>query len=138
MADLARCLSPGGAIILTVGGSGIREALRGLVTEEQWNQFASAAFHGRRGNRIARNEEPYRDAMTRAGLRIEVRDARFTVTWAGIVEWIDLRWGPFMDEEQREMATRILDEMAPQLASRSFDIRERLLIGRRDRDASRV
>ena len=28
MRDLARCLSPGGAIIITVGGSGIREALR--------------------------------------------------------------------------------------------------------------
>ena len=131
MSDLARCLLPGGAIILTIGGSGIREALRSFVTEEQWNQFASAAFPGRRGNRIARSEEPYREAMIRAGLVIEVRDAQFTVTWAGIVEWIDLRWGPFMDEEQRRTATHILDEMAPTLSSRSFDIIERLLIGRR-------
>ena len=131
MRDLARCLLPGGAVIVTVGGSGIREALRSFVTEEQWNQFASAAFPGRSNNRIARSEEPYRDAMIGAGLVIEVRDARFTVTWAGIVEWIDLRWGPFMNDQQRSTATRILGEMAPQLASRSFDIVERLLIGGR-------
>src|ERR1700683_1350309 len=131
MRDLARCLAPGGAIILTVGGSGIREALRSFVSEEQWKRFAGAAFPGRRSNRTARSEEPYRDAMTRAGLVIEVRDALFTVMWAGIVEWIDLRWGPFMDQAQRDTATRILDEMAPQLSSRSFEIVERLLIGRR-------
>jgi hypothetical protein len=92
------CLSPRGAIILTVGGSGIREAIRSFVTEEQWNQFASAAFPGRRSNRTARSDEPYREALTRASLGIEVRDARFTVSWAGIVERIDLRWGLFMDE----------------------------------------
>ena len=48
MRDLARCLSPGGAIILTVGGAGIRTALRDLVSEEQWNQLARAAFSGTR------------------------------------------------------------------------------------------
>jgi hypothetical protein len=79
------CLSPRGAIILIVGGSGIREAIRSFVTEEQWNQFASAAFPGRRSNRTARSDEPYREALTRASLGIEVRDARFTVSWAGIV-----------------------------------------------------
>jgi hypothetical protein len=71
--------------------------------------------------------------MLRAGLAIETRDARFSVTWAGIVEWIDLRWSPFMDDEQRGTATRILDELTPQLSAHGFEIVERLLIGRKAR-----
>jgi ubiquinone/menaquinone biosynthesis C-methylase UbiE len=125
MRGLARCLSPGGAIILTVGGAGIREAMHGFVSDEQWSQFARAAFPGRRRIVAMEDEEPHREAMSRAGLGIETRDARFSITWTG--------WAPFMDEEQRRTATRILDAMAPRLSSRSFDLSERLLIGRRPR-----
>jgi SAM-dependent methyltransferase len=131
MRDLARCLAPGGAIILTIGGSGIREALRGFATEEQWRQLAGAAFPSRRRIVAAENEDPHREAMSRAGLAIETRDVSFPVSWNGIVEWIDLRWSPFMDAEQRATASRILEEMAPQLSVRSFDLTERLLIGRK-------
>ena len=131
MRDLARCLAPGGAIILTIGGSGIREALRGFATEEQWSQFAAAVFPSRRRIVAAENEDPHREAMSRAGLAIETRDVAFPVTWSGIVEWIDLRWSPFMDAEQRATAARILDEMAPALSTRTFDLSERLLIGRK-------
>jgi ubiquinone/menaquinone biosynthesis C-methylase UbiE len=131
MRGLARCLLPGGAIIVTVGGSGIRAALRGFASEEQWSELAGAAFPSRRRIVAMEGEEPHRKAMSRAGLAIEIRDARFTVTWAGIVEWIDLRWSPFMDDEQRATATRILDEMAQQLSPRSFDLSERLLVGRK-------
>jgi hypothetical protein len=42
--------------------------------------------------------------------------------------------GPIHGRGQRATATRIIDEMTPQ----RFDMSERLLIGRRDRDASRV
>jgi hypothetical protein len=35
-----------------------------------------------------------------------------------------------MDAEQRATAARILDEMAPALSARTFDLSERLLIGR--------
>ncbi len=129
MRELVRCLAPGGAVIVTVGGAGIRQTLRGFMSDEQWSQVA-AGFGSRRSILAAEAEEPNRAAMSRAGLAIEVRDARFTVTWAGIVEWIDLRWGPFMDEERRRTVTRILDEMTPQLSSRSFDLSDRLLIGR--------
>jgi SAM-dependent methyltransferase len=133
MRDLARCLSPGGTIILTVGGSGIREALRDFATAEQWSQLAGAAFPSRRRIVAAENEDPHREAMSRASLAIETRDVSFPVTWNGIVEWIDLRWSPFMDAEQRAIASRILEEMAPQLSARRFDLTERLLIGTRPR-----
>ncbi len=133
MRDLARCLTPGGAIIVTVGAAGIRTALRDLVSEEQWNQLAGAAFAGTRRIAAMEGEEPHREAMSRAGLLVETRDARFAVTWAGIVGWIDLRWSPFMDDKQRRIATRVLDEMAPRLSARSFDIRERILIGHKPR-----
>jgi len=133
MHDLARCLAPGGAIILTIGGSGIREALRSFATEQQWSQLAAAAFPSRRRIVAAENEDPHREAMSRAGLAIETRDVRFPVTWTGIVEWIDLRWSPFMDSGQRDIATRILNEMAPQPSTRSFDLSERLLVGRKPR-----
>ena len=66
--DLARCLAPGGAIIITIGGSGIREALRNFATEEQWSQLAAAAFPSRRRIVAAENEDPHREAMSRAGL----------------------------------------------------------------------
>ena len=75
-------------------------------------------------------EQVHREAMNRAGLAIEVRDARFSLTWNGLVEWIDVRWSPFMDAEQRAVASEVLDELAPQLSSRSFDLSERMLIGR--------
>jgi ubiquinone/menaquinone biosynthesis C-methylase UbiE len=131
MRDLARCLAPGGAIIVTVGGSGIREALRSFASEAQWTQLASAAFPSRRRIVAAEHEDPHREAMSRASLAIETRDVTFPVTWNGIVEWIDLRWSPFMDAEQRAVASRVLDEMAAQLSSRSFELSERLLIGRK-------
>ena len=131
MRGLARCLSPGGAIILTVGGSGIREALRRFSNDEQWSLLADAAFPSRRRIVAAEHEDPHREAMSRAGLAVETRDARFSVTWEGIVEWIDLRWSPFMDVEQCATATRILDEMAPELSARSFELVERMLIGRK-------
>lgn len=130
MRDLARCLTTGGAIIITIGGSGIREALRTFASDAQWTQLASAAFPSRRRIVAAEHEDPHREAMLRAGLAIETRDVTFPVTWNGVVEWIDLRWSPFMDAEQRAIAARILDEMAPQLSSRGFELSERLLIGR--------
>ncbi len=109
------------------------EALRNFATEEQWRQLAAAAFPSRRRIVAAENEDPHREAMARAGLAIEARDVSFPVTWNGIVEWIDLRWSPFMDAEQRATASRILDEMAPQLSARTFNLTERLLIGRKSR-----
>jgi trans-aconitate methyltransferase len=132
MRDLARCLAAGGAIILTIGGSGIREALRGFASEEQWSQLSAAAFPSRRRIVAAENEDPHREAMLRAGLTVETRDVIFPVTWNGIVQWIDVRWSPFMDAEQRATATRILDEMAPRLSGHRFDLNERLLIGRKE------
>ena len=131
--DVARCLAPGGAVILTIGRSGIREALRPFMSEAHWSRLANAAFSSRRALVAAEGEDPHRAAMERAGLAIEKRDARFAVTWDGIVEWIFLRWGPFMDADQRAIAASVLDEVAPQLSSRSFDLVEPLLIGRKPR-----
>ena len=131
MRDLARCLVPGGAVILTIGRSGIREALRPFMSDAQWTRLANAAFPSRRALVAAEGEDPHRVAMERAGLAIEKRAARFSVTWEGIVEWIFLRWGPFMDEEQRAAASSALDEFAPQLSSRSFDLLEPMLLGRK-------
>jgi hypothetical protein len=75
-------------------------------------------------------EQVHREAMERAGLAIETRDVHFTLSWNGLVEWIDVRWSPFMDEEQCRVASEVLDELAPTLSSRVFDLTERLLIGR--------
>jgi ubiquinone/menaquinone biosynthesis C-methylase UbiE len=133
MRGLVRCLARGGAVIVTVGGAGIRESLRGIVSDEQWNQLARAAFPGRGRTATREGEQLHREAMSRAGLAIETRDAPFSVTWAGVVEWIDLRWAPFMDEAQRHTTKRILDEMTPTLSARSFDVTQRLLIGRKAR-----
>jgi ubiquinone/menaquinone biosynthesis C-methylase UbiE len=131
MRDLARCLASGGAIILTVGGSGVREMLSRFSSEEQWTRFAQAVFPSRRRIVAMEAEAVHRDAMTRAGLAIETRDVRFSLSWNGLVEWIDIRWSPFMDDEQRRIASAVLDELAPQLSSHGFDLIERLLIGRK-------
>ena len=131
MRDLARCLASDGAIILTIGGSGIREMLSRVASEEQWPRLAQAVFPSRRRIVAMEAEQIHRDAMSHAGLATETRDVRFSISWNGIVEWIDLRWSPFMDEEQRRVASAVLDELAPQLSSHSFDLTERLLIGRK-------
>ena len=131
MAALVRCLSPRGAIIITVGGSGVREMLSVTASQEQWARLAQAVFPSRRRIVAMEAEQVHREAMVRAGLAIEVRDARFSLTWNGLVEWIEVRWSPFMDDAQRVVAAEVLDELTPQLSSRSFDLSERMLIGRR-------
>ena len=130
MAGVARCLSPRGAIIITVGGSGVREMLASLASPAQWERLAQAVFPSRRRIVAMEAEQVHREAMERAGLSIETRDVSFALSWSGLVEWIDLRWSPFMDEDQRRVASEVLDELAPTLSSRVFDLTERLLIGR--------
>jgi ubiquinone/menaquinone biosynthesis C-methylase UbiE len=131
MAGLARCLSAHGAIIITVGGSGVREMLANLASPAQWERLAQAVFPSRRRIVAMEAEQVHREAMERAGLSIETRDVNFALSWKGLVEWIDLRWSPFMDDDQRRVASEVLDELAPTLSSRVFDLTERLLIGRR-------
>jgi ubiquinone/menaquinone biosynthesis C-methylase UbiE len=131
MAGVAQCLSAHGAIIITVGGSGVREMLASLASPAQWERFAEAVFPSRRRIVAMEAEQVHREAMERAGLSMETRDVRFALSWNGLVEWIDLRWSPFMDEDQRRVASEVLDELAPTLSSRVFDLTERLLIGRR-------
>jgi ubiquinone/menaquinone biosynthesis C-methylase UbiE len=130
MVGLARCLTARGAIIITVGGSGVREMMAHLASPPQWERLAQAVFPSRRRIVAMEAEQVHREAMERAGLAIETRDVHFTLSWNGLVEWIDVRWSPFMDEEQCRVASEVLDELAPTLSSRVFDLTERLLIGR--------
>ncbi|HVN27228.1 MAG TPA: methyltransferase domain-containing protein [Candidatus Binataceae bacterium] len=131
MIGLVRNLESAGAIVITVGGSGVREMLAQRATPAQWERLAAAVFPSRRRIVAMEAEEVHREAMRRAGLAVETRDVRFALTWNGLVEWIDLRWSRFMDAGQRRVAAEVLGELAPTLSSRAFDLTERLLIGRK-------
>jgi ubiquinone/menaquinone biosynthesis C-methylase UbiE len=135
VAELARCLQPGGVLIATgQRDDGVRQMLSAIVGEERWREYREVIFR-----RTARREadtypkDRYQNAFARAGLRVEERAAPFTVTWADIDEWIRIRWMPLIPEAERERADAMLADLAKTGVPQTLTQHEPLIIGRRDR-----
>jgi SAM-dependent methyltransferase len=128
----ARRLCPGGRLVATVGGGPIRDHLRATVPQANWDDFSRAAF-ARFGRRGSQGDEiaAHRAALTDAGLATEQRMVSFRVSWAGIVEWIRLRWLVYASDDERAKAEAILSAIPAEVTQRSFDVTEDLLIGRK-------
>jgi SAM-dependent methyltransferase len=127
VAEVARCLAPGGRWISTVGVSGWRESLRGVLGPEVLQELAALVASVR--SRAATDDEAHvAAACTRAGLRPTWRKAPFSVTWAAVEEWIRIRWLTVAEEAQRERAERWLAQFRPRTAGLSFSISETLLV----------
>ncbi len=139
VADLDRCvgeivrsLASGGILIATFGGSGVRDQLRKRIDAEHWERFDTIAFGAKQLGRADTGEQRYRAAYERVGLVAQARDVSFTVSWAGIEEWIGLRWLSLVDERERAEAERILKLARPaDQASAATVFHEPLLLGRK-------
>jgi SAM-dependent methyltransferase len=129
---IAQCLCTGGRLVATVGRGPIRDHLHAIIPQGDWDDFIRAAFvrFGRGG---ARGEDigAHRAAFAAAGLTIEQRSVPFRISWAGIVEWIRLRWLVYASEQERARAEAILAAVPSEVAQRSFEITEDLLVGRK-------
>jgi len=132
LAEIVRSLASGGILIATFGGSGVRDQLRKRIDAEHWRRFDTIAFGAKQLGRADTGEQRYRVAYERAGLVPRARDVSFTVSWAGIEEWIGLRWLSLVDEPERAEAERILKLMRPaDQASAAMVLHEPLLLGRK-------
>ena len=132
LAEIVRSLAGGGILIATFGGSGVRDQLRNRIDAERWRRFDTIAFGARQLGRADTSENRYRTAYDRAGLVAQAKDVSFSLSWAGIEEWIALRWLSLVDERERAEAEGILRLMRPADAlSSAIVLHEPLLIGRK-------
>ena len=130
VAEVATCLAPGGRWITTVGVSGWRETVRRLLGPEASQELAALVASVR--SRAATDDETrVAAACTGVGLQPTWRSASFSVTWAALEEWIQIRWLTVADEAQRVRAERWLAQVRPRAAGLSFSISETLLVARR-------
>jgi SAM-dependent methyltransferase len=129
--EIARLLSAGGLLVVTVGRGPVRDYVREIIPDADWDAFSRAAFvrFGRRG-RAGEDLDQHRTALTGAGLEVERRQAAFSVGWNGIVEWIRMRWLVYTTEDERARAEEIIGAVPAAARRRTFNITEELLIGR--------
>jgi SAM-dependent methyltransferase len=130
VAEVARCLGPAGRWITTVGVSGWRESLRGVLGPEVLQELA-ALVASVRSRTAADDEARVAAACARAGLQPTWHSAPFSVTWAAVEEWIHIRWLTVAEEAQRARAEHWLAEFRPRTAGLSFSISETLLVARK-------
>ena len=134
VAEIARCVRPGGVLVATGRREdSVRQMLSVIVGPDRWREYREVIFQ-RAGRRQADAgpDDRYQRAFARAGLRVEERAAPFTIQWADIEEWINIRWMPLIPEGERQQADAMLAEFANAGASRTLRLHEPLILGRRD------
>jgi len=137
VAELARCIRPGGVIVATgQHDEGFRQMLSAIVGPDRWREYRGVIFqlatHPRFDSGL---DDRFQRAFAGAGLRVEERAAPFTVHWADIEQLIRIRWMPVIPGAEREQAAAILAEVgqaANAAESRSFKRSEPLILGWRD------
>ncbi len=134
VAEIARCLQHPGVLIATgQRDDSVRQMLSAIVGPERWREYREVIFRrAPRREADARPKDRYQQAFAKAGLRVEERAARFTVTWPDIAEWIRLRWIALIPDAERDRADAMLVELAKAGAPRSLTLHEPLILGRRD------
>ncbi len=131
--EIARCLAVPGLVVTTLGTSSVRRELRKLMSAEQAREFEAKVFSTSMAQSEATLGEPrYRAAFEAAGLFVEARTVRFSVSWAGIEEWIQLRWMTVAGEHERSAAEQTLAELrAAAGRPQTLALQEPLLLSRR-------
>ncbi len=134
VAEFARCVRPGGVMVATGRREdSVRQMLSSIVGPDRWREYREVIFQ-RAGRRQADAgpDDRYQRAFARSGLHVEERAAPFTIQWADIEEWINIRWMPLIPAGERHQADAMLAEFAKAGASRSLRLHEPLILGRRD------
>jgi ubiquinone/menaquinone biosynthesis C-methylase UbiE len=126
VAEIARCLAPGGTFIIAGGEIGVRERLKMLRGDTRWSAFQTELPRPR-DVRIRRSLGDYQDAARRAGLSVDSQRVAFTVTWADLAEFYRVRWLPLYESSAQVSLGRLLDEMVSERGNESFQMNESLL-----------
>jgi SAM-dependent methyltransferase len=137
VAELARCLRPGGLIVATgQRDQGFRQMLSAIVGPDRWPEYRRLIFQlAPRREADAGPDDRFQRAFAGAALRVEERAAPFTIQWADIEELIRIRWMPLIPAAEREQAAAMLAQVAQAAkaaASSSLRLREPLILGWRD------
>ena len=134
VAEIARCLVPGGLLVATRqgGDSTIRRAMSGIIGKARWNDFARLVMRtAPRDNASTAPDDRYRSAFTSATLDVEERVVPFQITWEDVEEWIGIRWLPLIPEDDRPRARRMLAEVSRDARGATFPLHEPLMLGRK-------
>jgi ubiquinone/menaquinone biosynthesis C-methylase UbiE len=126
VAEIARCLAPGGTFIIAGGEFGVRERLKVLLGDRRWSAFR-AELPRPRDVRIRRSLADYEDAAQRASLSVDPQRVEFSVTWADLAEFYRVRWLPLYDSSAQTTLAGILEELVSERGNESFQMNESLL-----------
>ena len=129
--DIARCLTPGGVLIIAGGELGVRERFSKMITDQRWSMLAHTLPRPRNMTAERRALNDYRDAATNAGLTVELHRAPFTVTLGDIAEFYQVRWLPLLDDSAQSKLSEVLTDLAAERGAEEFELTEPLLFCRR-------
>lgn len=126
LADIARCLSPGGLLIIAGGVTGARRQMAEAIGDSHWSKLAEL-FPRAASRRQRRDPDEYRRACEEARLTVESKTVRFVVTLADLAEWYQVRWLPLLAEPARRAAEQILSDAIGARRAHQIELSEALL-----------
>jgi SAM-dependent methyltransferase len=134
VAELARCIRPGGLIVATGQRTeSFRQTLSAIVGPDRWREYREVIFQlAPHPHADAGRDDRFQRAFAGAALRVEERAAPFTIQWPDIEELIRIRWMPLIPEAGREQAAAMLAQLAQAAnadPSRSWTLSEPLILG---------
>ena len=83
IAEIARCLAPGGTFTIAGGELGVGQRLKMLLGDMRWAAFR-AELPRPRDVRVRRSLADYQAAAQQAGLSVDPQRVEFIVTWADL------------------------------------------------------
>lgn len=130
IAEVARCLKPGGLLVVAGGAGGVRRLLRRVLDEHEWSLFENELP---RPSSAGPPLDPraYRGACESAGLDIETRTVAFAVSWADVAEWYHVRWLPLAKGASRATMEKILAQVVAERGPAEIEVAEILLLARK-------
>ena len=127
VAEVGRGLAPGGCLVATVGTGGWRQMVGQLLGPDDARELA-ALFGSVRLQARPDDEPRVAAACDAAGLQPTWRQARFSVDWPALDEWVRIRWLSVVDDVLRERAERWLEQVRERAAAITLPVTESLLV----------
>jgi len=131
IAEVARCLIPGGRLISTVGTGGWRAAIGEILGSEAVQELAMLV-ESVRSRAPADDTARVAAACTAVGLEPTWRSAPLTVGWAAFEDWVRIRWFSMIDEVARERAESWLARARSRDAGLTLSISQTILVARKE------
>ena len=130
LAEIVRCLRPGGTFIVAGGEFGVRERLKVLLADERWAQFARELPRPRDVH-VRRSLIEYQQAAELAGLRVDQRQVEFSGSLADLAEFYRVRWLPLLEPSSRTSLSATLDGIVAHRGTEQISLTESLLFCRK-------